>query len=267
MGLMTNMLFKDKELLEGSPWFTPLNQVENCQLRLICFSYAGGGTSAFREWVDLICDDVEIIVIQMPGRETRFVEPLATNLTDVVQEIAINIAKLSPVPFVFFGHSLGSLIAFEVTRLLVNKNLNTPERLLLSGRRAAHLPLGRPPYHLLDDDALIEKITTLGGTTEEIIANKDLMDLILPIIRADFALHDTYQYKSGQTLNVPIHVFGGEQDIATSVENLSAWQRHSIQPIELNILKGGHFFIDSARQELMQLVNDALEPLIETVTC
>jgi medium-chain acyl-[acyl-carrier-protein] hydrolase len=251
------------EPLNTSPWIVACNTPRDPQLRLFCFPYAGGGASAYRKWSSLLPAGVQLLAAQMPGREERFVEPPLRDLDAVLRHLASAIEPLLDRPFVFFGHSLGALIAYELTQSLRSRGRPMPAHLFVSGRRAPCVPIGRRPFHDLPDDELIQEIRKLDGTSEGVLQNDELMALVLPTLRADFAIHDTYRYREQAALDVPFSVFGGLDDIATSSENLSAWESLTTRGARLSLFRGGHFFIEELREEVLASIHRALMPLLE----
>ncbi|MGH8075977.1 MAG: thioesterase II family protein [Lysobacter sp.] len=239
------------------------SSVRKPQLRIFCFPYAGGGASAYRKWPSLLPADVELLAAQLPGREARFVEPPLRDLDSVLGHLASAIEPLLDRPFVFFGHSLGALIAYELTLLLRSRGRRMPEHLILSGRRAPSIPIGRRAFHNLPDDELIQEIRTLSGTSEGVLQNDELMALVLPTLRADFAIHDTYRYREQASLDVPFTIFGGLDDAATTSDNLSAWESLTTRGARLSLFRGGHFFIDESKDEVLAAIDRVLMQLLE----
>jgi surfactin synthase thioesterase subunit len=244
-----------------SLWLCRLGNNKKPTLRIFCFSYAGGGVSTYRNWPALLPKNIEVVAIQLPGRESRFAEAPIDSLSGLLSKLTQEVPKLFDVPFVFFGHSLGALVAFEFTRTLRALRLPSPEKLFVSGRRAAHLSLDRKPFHQLSDDELIEEIKKFDDSNQELFDNRDLMKLMMPTLRADFTIHDTYQYTNAEPLQTPITVFGGLDDYTTDHESLTAWQKHSQQEINVSMLSGEHFFIDTAREVLLHRLTKELEKL------
>lgn len=199
----------------------------------------------------------------MPGREDRFVEPPLRDLDSVLRHLMSAIDPLLDRPFVFFGHSMGALIAYELTRLLRSLGRPMPAHLFVSGRRAPSIPIGRRAFHDLPDDELIHEIRKLNGTSEGVLQNDELMALVLPTLRADFAIHDIYHYREQAALDVPFSVFGGLDDIATTTDNLSAWGSLTTRGARLSLFRGGHFFIDELRDEVLSAIDRVLLHLLE----
>ncbi len=175
-----------------------------------------------------------------------------------VRAIASALIPYLDKPFVFFGHSMGGLISFELTRLLRRKSARSPVHLFISGRRAPQLPSEKPPIHTLPELAFLQELRHLKGTPEEVLVNTELMQLLLPILRADFAVLETYLYTKEPPLECPITVFGGWQDREVSCDELEAWREQTSTAFSLYMLPGDHFFIHSAQTLLFQRITKQL---------
>ncbi len=249
---------------ENNRWFVVPKERKSAPVRLFCFPYAGGGTSAFREWPEKILPEVEVYLVELPGRGRRIRENLETKINPLVQNLAGAIAPYLDKPFVFFGHSMGALIAFELTRLLRARFNMLPEMLFVSGRGAPHVPDKQEPFHILPDDLFLEKLKELNGTPQEVLENEELMQLMLPILRADFTLCETYFYDPQEPLSCPITVFGGLEDHSVEHSALKEWQKHTQDEFSLHLLAGDHFFIYSSKDQLFFLLNKKLNSLIQS---
>lgn len=227
-------------------------------LRLFCFPYAGGSAQLFSDWSKDLPETVEVCSIELPGRGTRVSEPPFTQLLPLVEAIATAIHPLLiHQPFAFFGHSLGALISFELSRVLVSEYGLCPSHLYVSGRAAPHLPKPNP-IHNLPEPLFLDQLRHLNGTPEEVLQNAELMQLFVPTLRADFALNDTYTYTEAHPLNCPITAFGGLQDPEYNYEQLEAWHIHTTDSFSLKMFPGGHFFIKTARHLVLQALAQAL---------
>lgn len=249
--------------MKHSPWFHTHHSPRDPKLRLICFPYAGGGASVFRKWSTSLPEGVELLAAQLPGREARYVEPALQDIDSVLAHLSTAIEPLLDRPFAFFGHSLGALIAYELTVSLRARGLRMPEHLFFSGRRAPNIPIGRRSYYDLPDNELIEEIRKLSGTSEGVLENDELMAMMLPMLRADFAIHDKYAHRETPRLEIDVSVFGGLDDIATTTENLSAWQGMTTKDVRLSFFRGGHFFIDESKDEVLAAIERVLVGLME----
>jgi len=221
------------------------------RLRLFCFPYAGAGASTFQSWSNLVPTDVEICAIQLPGREDRLSEPPFTHLSYLVQTLTRVLRPFLKMHFAFFGHSMGGLISFELARQLRRQRESLPIHLFISGFRAPQLPDLQPTLHGLPKPVFERELRKLQGTPEGVLQNPELMNLLLPLLRADFAVCENYVYSTGDPLNCPISVFGGLEDGKVSPEELSAWHFQTRGSFILRMFPGDHFFLQSARKQLL----------------
>ena len=244
-------------------WVVARTLSPNARFRLFCFPYAGGSSLIFRIWDQHLPQDIEVIPVELPGRGTRLRERPEEYLLPMVGKVGKAILPFLNKPFGFFGHSMGALIAFELARYLRRLGMPLPEKLLLSAHRAPHLPTTGKVLHALPESEFIEELRSLNGTPEEIIANSELMQLLIPVLRADFKACETYTFRFEPPLNCPISVFGGMEDQNVSRDDLEAWKMHTESSFALHLLPGDHFFIQKNQHMLLKLV---AKELSETLT-
>ena len=239
----------------------PRPPVVTAKKRLFCFPFAGGGATTYRKWAGSLGPDIEVCAIQLPGRESRLFDPALEDVDTMIAALLEHLPSYFDRPYAFYGHSMGALLAFELTRGIEKLDgLRSPERLFLAAHRAAHLPLQRPPMSTLSDADFIEKIRGYGGFVDEILNNSEMMELILPTIRADFRLCDHYKLKDQTLIQCPIHVFAGSQDTQTLLESTYAWSLRSQAPVDIQVFSGGHFFIQSHMHEVHDAIIKKLMP-------
>lgn len=231
------------------------------RLRLFCFPYAGGGRSIYRAWGSDLWPGIEVCPVQLPGREDRSREQPFTDLPSLVCELERVLLPYLDVPFALFGHSMGALISFELARLLRRNHALEPAYLFVSGRRAAQIPHSGPLFHQLPDSRLVEELRRLNGTPAEALGNARLMRQVLPILRADFTLCETYHHADEEPLACPIAAFGGLRDPMASHEEVAAWGRQTRGVFTLRLFPGDHFFIHSARSLLLYTLSQTLAAL------
>lgn len=239
-------------------WFGVFKPNPQARLRLFCFPYAGGGASIYRTWGEQLPPQVEMRPVQLPGRENRMSEPSLTRIEPLVQAVAEALLPYLDLPFAFFGHSMGALVAFELARKLRSAVDLEPLQLFVSGRIAPHHVRSEPPNYNLPEPELIEELRRLNGTSEEALEHPELMGLMLPLLRADFELVQTYTYAGGAPLGCPVTAFGGAQDTEVSMEELAGWREHTTGDFSLRMFEGGHFFLHAAREQLLQIVSTEL---------
>jgi medium-chain acyl-[acyl-carrier-protein] hydrolase len=230
---------------------------------VFCFPHAGGGASQFRTWSKQWPSWVTLYPVELPGREHRLSDRAFRHLAPLVAALVHALAPYVHRPFVFYGHSMGALIAFELARLLQATAGVQPSHLFVSACQAPHRPLRRPPIHTLPDAAFIREMRRINGTPAEILDCSELMDLMLPTLRADFTLCETYVYRPGPPLRCPISAFGGVDDSLVPREDLLAWQEHTQGSFAVRFMAGGHFF---PHQEGDALLNAMLSDLRLTMS-
>ena len=235
-------------------WLAYRERNPRARLRMFCFPYAGGGASAYRGWAGALPADVEVCPVQLPGRESRLREAPFTRLEPLVTATADALVPHFDLPFVFFGHSMGGLIAFELTRELRRRGAPEPLHLFASGRRAPQVPDRDEPIHDLPEEQFVERLRELNGTPEEVLQHAELMRLLTPLLRADFSVNETYEFRPGEPLEAGISAFGGLGDAEVTKEDLEAWREHTRGRFRLRMMPGDHFFLHSARE----LVTDAV---------
>jgi medium-chain acyl-[acyl-carrier-protein] hydrolase len=225
-------------------------------LRLFCFPYAGGGASVFRRWGAAL-PGVEVRAIQLPGREARLREPPLHRLEPLLEILLDVLRPALDRPFAFFGHSMGAVIGYELARQLRREGGPMPRRLFVSGREAPHTPSERA-YHTLPDPELRQALATLGGTPREVLEHDELMELLLPLLRADFSIIENYRYEPGQPLDCPITALGGTEDRGTPLPAVEGWVMHTCGGFEMHTLPGNHFFLHSGEEQVLQIVRAGL---------
>jgi surfactin synthase thioesterase subunit len=226
------------------------------RLRLYCFPYGGAGAAAFRGWSRSLPDWIEVVPVQVPGREARFRDEPCSHVGPLVQDLMTTFNPAGP--FALFGHSFGALTAFELARELRRRGREAPEALLVSGLPAPHLPRLRPRISHLPQAELVAALRGQFDLTEELLEHPELLEMALPVLRADFAVVETYVYREEPPFEFPIHVFGGLSDPEASQAELAAWTRHSTRPVPVKMFPGGHFFLNTERERLLEAVTAAL---------
>jgi medium-chain acyl-[acyl-carrier-protein] hydrolase len=186
-------------------------------------------------------------------------EPALTRVPPLVAALAEGLRQYLGKPFAFFGHSMGAVLGFELARLLRDQGLPQPVRLFVSAHRAPQLPDARPPLHDLPEPELVQALRRLKGTPEEILRHAELLELMLPLLRADFAVAETYTYVAAAPLRCPISAFGGDADAEVGCDQLAAWSAQTQDGFRLRMLPGDHFFLVSARPALLQAIGEALD--------
>lgn len=242
--------------------------ISDPSVRLFCFPFAGGAANTFIPWVEpLAAEEVELVLIQPPGRGSRFGEPPHTNMDSLIEELMQYAAFItSHIPYVFFGHSLGSRVAYELCCRLMTSGLPLPEYFIASGSGAPHLPNEDACLHDLPQKEFIQQLKQLNGTPKELLENQALMELVTPLLRADFRISDTYQAKK-ICMPFPILVFSGEDERDITPYQLESWSDLSTQGCEWVQFPGDHFFIDQYCEQVLTQVSSALNRSLASITC
>jgi medium-chain acyl-[acyl-carrier-protein] hydrolase len=227
---------------------------------LFCFPYAGGGSLTFRHWDRDLGASVAVCPAHLPGRERRLSDAPFTHSQPLVEAVAEAILPHLDMPFAFFGHSMGAIISFELARHLRRRGGPMPSHIFLSGRRAPQLSITDSATYKLPEPEFAEELRRLNGTPREVLENAELMQLVIPLLRADFEVCQTYRYTDEPALDCPISVFGGLQDQEVSSEMVEAWRDHTNGPFRMWMLPGDHFFVNSAQPRLLRILSQELEP-------
>jgi medium-chain acyl-[acyl-carrier-protein] hydrolase len=239
-------------------WIACRKPNPQARLRLFCFPYAGTGPSIFRTWSDGLPADVEVCPVQFPSRGTRLMETPFTQLSPLVQALAQALVPLLDKPFAFFGHSLGALVSFELARQLRRQSGVLPAHLFVSADRAPQIPHRDRLIHALPEAEFLAELRRLNGIPGKVLEEAELMQIMLPVLRADFAVYETYVYSAELPLNCPISTFGGLQDQRVSRGDLEAWRDQTSGSFSLQMFPGDHFFLNTTQPLLLQALSQEL---------
>jgi medium-chain acyl-[acyl-carrier-protein] hydrolase len=232
------------------------------RLRLFCLPPAGGGALLFRSWPGRL-PGVEVCLVHLPGRDARRQERPSTHWEPLVQALAAGLEPWLERPFAFFGHSMGALLAFELARRLRRAGRRMPEALVASGKNAPSRPWNLPRLSRLSDEALALWLRRLGGTPGEVLEDPDLRRAILPLVRADMAVCESYAYRSEAPLPCALAAFAGLQDPHTDPQGLEAWRDECARGFAVHSFAGDHFFLRSAEGEVLGVLARELAQTLE----
>lgn len=246
--------------MTSSLWLKRLPPNPHTRLRLFCFPYAGGAASVYRTWQQHLPAEIEVCAVQLPGRENRIREQPFTDVGTLVQALIPHLLPYLDKPFALFGHSMGSLIAYELAQQLHQQSGRRPTYLLVSGRRAPFLPEPEALLHTLPSDEafLTELQQRYQNLPTVLFEDAELRDLFVPLLRADFALVERYLGTAKPPLPCPIVAFGGEADSRASRAELMAWQELTQSDFALHLLPGGHFYLNQQPQQLLMIMTQYL---------
>ncbi len=251
-------MFHTMNGLSGNTWIAYRNPNPQASVRLFCIPYAGGSASIYRAWANGLAPEIEVCPIQLPGRETRLKSQPFNQLRPLVEALAPALYPYLDKPFAFFGHSMGALICFELARHLRRLYGIEPVSLFVSAHRAPQLPDTQSPTYFLPEKEFKEELYRLGGTPEELLQSTELMQAVLPLLRADFEVCETYKYVPEKPLTCPILAFGGLQDEEVCEEQLLAWRDQTASSFTSCMLPGNHFFLHTARADLLKAISQEL---------
>jgi medium-chain acyl-[acyl-carrier-protein] hydrolase len=237
-----------------SRWLSIPRPNPTAAVRLFCLPHAGGGSAIFRRWPAALPANIEVCLVRLPGREARLREPPFTRLEPLVATLADILRPLLDRPFAFFGHSMGALVAFELARHVRARCQIAPRHLFVSARRAPQCASTDPFLHVLPEAEFRRAIRELGGTPEQVLADEELLSLLLPAVRADFTVAETYAYGEEPPLDCPITAFGGRDDPRVGDTQLDAWRQQTRRDFRRYMFPGGHFFIHSAEAPLLDVL-------------
>lgn len=251
--------------MSKNPWLLRQPARETARLRLFCFSYAGGSAAAYHGWQAGLPAAVEVCAVQLPGRGERLLEPALRSLPVLVDALAAMLAREDDTPFAFFGHSLGALLAFELARHLRRTGRGLPVQLLVSGSVAPRQRMLSRRLHELGDAELLAALRLYNGAPAAALDHPELMELMLPTIRADFALAADYRYAPEAPLPLPVRALGGAHDPHVPFAGLQDWQEESTEPLRRYSFQGDHFFIQGERESVLGVLRCELLRQLEVL--
>lgn len=236
-------------------WYLEYKKNPDALIRLFCFHHSGGGASAYYPWVDYLSSKIEMIAIQLPGREDRFVESLNNNLNDIITKLSKEFAIYKDKPFFVFGHSLGALISYEFINSVHQLYSLYPRHMIISATKAPHLPLRRKELSKLDNKSLKEELRIYDGVDKRILNNDELLDLFLPIIRSDFGIYENYNFLKSMPVPCDILALSGDEDQTVTQEEILAWSVYTTGQFEHMSFPGKHFFIKEQQNKILEIIN------------
>ncbi|HEX5870377.1 MAG TPA: thioesterase domain-containing protein [Longimicrobium sp.] len=247
-------------------WAVYPSRNPDARLRLFCFPYAGGGASIFNGWPRGLPPEVEVVAVQPPGREARIGEKPYGDLAQLVDAMHPQLLPHFDKPFAFYGHSNGGLMAFELARTLRRTGGPMPRHLFIGGRPAPQVDVENEMVHALPHDEFIAALRRFSGTPEEILQHAEIMELIEPLLRADFSLGETYRWVPEAPLDLPISAYHGVGDEEVSQDQVEAWRAQTSREFHFKLFPGDHFFINGNRAEVLQVMSDELRKLVFSLT-
>lgn len=249
-----------------NPWLRRYHPAPDAPMRLVYFPHAGGAANSSFQLSAALPPVAEVISVQYPGRHDRFGEPCVDELNALADEIPQWLEALDDKPMAFFGHSMGSILAYEITRRLQadapapaagSASGSRPTHLFVSGRRAPTI-FRDERVHLMDDDGLIADLRDLQGTDDSVFDDPEVMKLVLPAVRADYTAIETYVYEPGPPLTCPVTAVIGDSDPRVNREEAEAWRQQTTGEFRLRVFPGGHFYLGEGALGVADLLRDGL---------
>lgn len=232
------------------------------KLRLLCFPFAGGNAALFRGWASRLPAGVEVCAIEMPGHGVRLAERPCGDMTTLVDVLSAAVRLLvRDAPYAFLGHSLGGIVAYEVARRLRALGEPLPARLLVSASRAPHVAPTTRPLHDLPDAQFLAQLRRYNGIPRAVEDSPELLQLMLPVVRADMRVYETYQHAAGAKLACPISAFAGNDDEWVPTARVDRWRDLTAAPFDLTTLRGDHFFVRDPTSPFFAALADRLAEL------
>jgi surfactin synthase thioesterase subunit len=241
-------------------WVRRFHSAPRSRTTVVCFPHAGGAANFFHPLSAALRPAIQVAAMQYPGRHDRRRDPFLTSIEGLADGCFGSLRPLLDRPVAFFGHSMGATVAFEVARRMRRELGTAPVALFASGRRAPSRHRAES-LHTRSDAALIAELKALSGTNARLLADAELLDLILPVIRADYTAVETYRFESGPVLNCPIIALIGDRDPRVTVDEARDWSQHTTGPFKLRKFTGGHFYLtDHLRAVVGTITQQLLSP-------
>ena len=229
------------------------------KFKLFCIPHAGGSASVYSKWNKFTQPYIEVVPIELAGRGKRFNENLYSSVNEAVEDIYKIIKDDLKTDYALFGHSMGSLIAYELAHYIIKLQKDSPKHIFLSGKKAPHIKADNICIDDLSDTEFKDKILSLSGTPKEIFQNKDMLNIFEPILKADLRILDAYKYfERGEKLNCNITILNGKNDNLT-INDIWSWKQHTSKSCNIYLFKGGHFYLNENIKDLINIINSTLK--------
>ncbi|TNM32197.1 thioesterase II family protein [Streptomyces sedi] len=233
-----------------SPWFRHYRGTRAPRVRLAILPHAGGTAAFYHEWGEAFGPDVEVLVARYPGRQQRLHEPCIDRMEPLANEVTGALLPFTDLPLAIFGHSMGASLGYEVALRLEKLHGVRLDGLCVSARAAPHRVAPRDEY-LADDATLLAEVRRLGGTDGSVLDDPEMRELLLPAIRADFAVVGTYRPRAPMPVSCPVVAYAGADDPSSPVDGVRAWGDVAPAGFTLRVLTGDHFYLVGRRAEVV----------------
>jgi len=247
-------------------WLGSVQRNPKAEIRLFCFPYAGGSASIFSSWSRALPNFIQVFPVHLPGRGTRLAEESWRRIDQLADAITEDLLPVfQEKPFALFGYSMGASLSFEVAGRLSRRHQIEPQALLIGARRAPQFPNDDPPTHHLPEEEFIHELKRLNGTPTAVLESAELMELMIPVLRADFEAVETYEYSPSTPLKCPFFIMGGTEDEDIRREFLEGWRMHTLSMCPVTMFPGDHFFMHSQKEMLLKFIAGRLADLLARI--
>lgn len=239
------------------------------KVKLFCLPYAGGSASIYYKWKKYLDSNIEVFPVELAGRGRRMSEGLYDSMLNAVEDV-YNIIKpiIIDCDYAFYGHSMGTIIAFELCRKIMGENERQPLHLFVSGRYPPSTRRTEKYLSRLPDNIFLEEVCKLGGTSTELVVNKELCDIFVPILKADYRIIEEYKYiNSDRKFNYGITAFNGKDDLEVTYNEVKEWGQHTLLQNPIYEFEGNHFFINDKIAEISEIINSTIDCIISDSVC
>jgi surfactin synthase thioesterase subunit len=244
--------------LHRAKWFVISRPKPLARYRLFCFPYAGGSASAYMPWEDFLPAQIELVAIQLPGRANRLDENLLTSVVEMAEQLARAIPPLLDRPYLTYGHSMGSIVSFELLHLLKASGLPLPRRYFGAARQAPHIPRRIAPFYEYPLEDFKTELKRFGGTPDAVLDNTDLMEMLVPMLRTEFKAAYAYRREPVAKLECDVSIFGGARDEIVLSQELPPWQEHFVRRMDLRLFEGAHFFMEENKDLVVSAICESI---------
>lgn len=243
---------------EINKWFSVSKTKANPTLRVICIPYVGGSAAVYRNWDKYSNSNVQFLSLQLPGRGSRYSEQPYTEMNSLINDLSIVMGELlleSNIPYIIYGHSMGALIGFELTRMIARKGYKLPSYVVVSGAAAPDIVKNEKKYSLPTEE-LKDILRYYNGTPKEILEDDELLEMFLPCIRSDLEIVEEYKFTIDNLLPCSIIAIGGENDHLVSLSEIKQWENHTQKDFHYKLYEGDHFFLKDRAKDIVRYVTE-----------
>lgn len=239
----------------------PIPPSPDQRLRLFCFHQAGGAASVFSSWPAALSPDLDVLPVQLPGRESRRREALPSDLGTLIAALDAELSDHARPPYALYGHSLGGTVAYQLTRRYMDRGIDLPVALLIGACPAPHYRPALQAAYQAGEDALASAMLRIGGLSAEVLHHREWLRAATDLLRADLRMMAATRHPEGKAVALPIHLFHGTADPLVTEEQMAAWARFTTAECVLHRVDGGHFFVRDPGAVFFQRLTEVLSPL------